>query len=373
MNVLFFSDCRDYGGHEVMAAEAARFIVEGDRLSFMMFRGNPRLRARISQIAGVNIQLHDYVSSRLQEIRSFVSLRARRDLARHMARLCPDLIVVIQGRIELGSIGLLAARSVGARIVSYLPLAHSLSLAGNPMGARARDWIDRYYYAIPDRFITVSESMKALIKSHGVTAPISVAHNGIDLSKHSIISKREARDRLSLPLDRFVLTLSGRVVYRQKGQDFVVEAMQRHRDLLDGLHLVILGDGPDLADLRQRVVSAGLTRDITILPWTDQVSAVYCASDALLIASRFEGVPIVMLEGMYHRLPIIATRVDAMAEVLPDRWTFAPGDHLGFCRAVRSVRMGSDATTVDALHRRVTEELTLDNFGRQFRQALREP
>lgn len=365
MHVLFFSDYHGCGGHELMTAEAARAVARHERVSFMVYGGNARLLERLA--APVEIHRHDYRSSRLQELRSAVSLRAQRRLAARMRRLRPDVVVIAQGRIELGSIGLIAARMAGVRAISYLPLAHSLTVAGTRLGASLRDRVDRLYYGLADRFITVSERMKALIARHGGRAPIAIVPNGLDASRHRTQPRAHARRQLGLPAHAFVATLAGRLDMRQKGHDIAIEALARHRALRD-VHLVFVGDGPDRDKLARLARKAGVA--VSFLPWTDDVAAVYSASDIAILPSRYEGFPIVLLEAMLHRLPIVASNVDAMAELLPPAWLCEPAQPDAFAETLTSVRRGVDASLLEAHRALVLREYTLERFGERFHDAV---
>jgi len=63
----------------------------------------------------------------------------------------------------------------------------------------------------------------------------------------------------------------------------------------------------------------------------------------LLIPSKFEGVPLTMLEAMARELPVIASNVDGMAEILPQSWLFPYGDCAALVDTLRRVRNSDNA------------------------------
>ncbi|MCI5142236.1 MAG: glycosyltransferase, partial [Candidatus Electrothrix sp. ATG1] len=60
--------------------------------------------------------------------------------------------------------------------------------------------------------------------------------------------------------------------------------------------------------------------------WADDMVVWYEKLDMLLLPSRFEGVPVVMLEAMHWKIPIVASDCDGMAEMLPEEWLFPRDD-----------------------------------------------
>jgi glycosyltransferase involved in cell wall biosynthesis len=318
-----------------MTIAALRHLAESGRfdLGFMYYAGNARLRMRLEEIAGGTGRLDllplDYASRALQAFRSLVSFRRVRALAARMEAFRPALVVVAQGRIEGCTLGLLAARRAGLPLVSYLPLAHRGAVAGNPLLAPAKDLLNAHYYSIPDGYITIHESVAGDLRARGVNVPVAVVPNGLDLQRYHRIDKGEARRGLDLPQVGFVAAVVGRIHFRQKGQDFLVRALARYGDRLGSYHVVVVGEGPDLGRLIRLVRERGLAERVRFLPWVEDVSAVYSAVDAVVLPSRFEGVPLVMLEAMLFGLPIVGARVDAMATELPESLTYTPGDQRG--------------------------------------------
>ena len=108
------------------------------------------------------------------------------------------------------------------------------------------------------------------------------------------------------------------------------------------------------------------------LPWQEDLSALYSAVNLIVIPSRFEGVPVVMLEAMYCRLPIVASDCDAMGELLPPQWLFPVEDKQGLAAALLRAPNQDVGATLDRNRRLVLERFTLDIQGSNFATAVRE-
>ena len=222
--------------------------------------------------------------------------------------------------------GLLAAKRAGFPTISYLPMAHPLSVSGKPVALRFREMVNGYLYRTPDRFITISESARGMLLERGAR-DVLVVPNTIT-SKPLLPSDREKfREKHGIRTEQYLVGVIGRIDFRQKGQDFALEAISRFRQQLCAYKFLFVGDGPDTKKLEAMIMKTNLSEVAQVLPWDDDLGKLYAALDMLLIPSRFEGVPLVMLEAMFHKLPIIASNVDAMAEFLPQSWLFRFGDH----------------------------------------------
>jgi glycosyltransferase involved in cell wall biosynthesis len=104
------------------------------------------------------------------------------------------------------------------------------------------------------------------------------------------------------------------------------------------------------------------------MPWTDSLSEVYGALDLLLLPSRFEGVPIVMLEAMYLGLPVLGADADGMQAVLPADWRFAVGSPAALAGAIRRIRAGVDG----ALLERNRQYVATGRNSAAFRAGIRD-
>ena len=105
-----------------------------------------------------------------------------------------------------------------------------------------------------------------------------------------------------------------------KGQHILLEAMALLVKRDHAVALSIGGGGPEMDNLRAHVAALGLGDVVTLEGWCDQarVKAMYAASDAFVLASFAEGIPVVLMEAMAMRLPCVATRVMGVPELVED-------------------------------------------------------
>lgn len=374
--ILFYDDAAEFGGHEVMTLTAVKYLLEegGAKVGFMYYAGNERLRQELSSLQKEHEALSLYPvkfrSSRLQNLTTLFAFKSITQLGRLMRQFSPDIVVIAQGRIELSTMGLLAAKRSGLRTVSYIPMAHPLTHISELPGAGLRDLLNRYFYQLPDRFITVSQSMARMLRQQGAQSRISVVYNGIDWSRYRRMDREQSRARYELEEWDNAIAVVGRIQFRQKGHDFLIKAISRFRDQFERCKLLVVGDGPDAPKLKEMVLSLDLSHIVRFLPWSNSLSELYSAIDMLVIPSNFEGVPVVMLEGMYFGLPVVASNIDGMAEILPRSWLFKPTDENSFVETLRKVKNRNNDFEIKTNQDLVSTRFTYHTFVAEFAHIL---
>jgi glycosyltransferase involved in cell wall biosynthesis len=291
-------------------------------------------------------------------------------LKRLLQSFAPNLVIVIQGGIEVSSLALLAARRAKLKVVSYIPLAHKLSDTSFKLGW-IRDFVNKYFFQIPDAFITVSPSMKRmLVETRNVKVPIIVVWNGINLSKLVFHDKHKWRQQYNIAPHEYVVAIMGRIYFKQKGHDFLVNSIRIHQAKMKNIRFLIIGDGPDSIELRRLIQEYELNHVITVLPWNNDLSYIYSGVDAVTIPSRYEGLPLVMLEAMYYKLPIIASDIDVMSDLLPEIWLFKLGDSDSFVETLLHVKNNNWSTQLLINHESIINNFNSEMFVKSFQQAV---
>lgn len=125
----------------------------------------------------------------------------------------------------------------------------------------------------------------------------------------------------------------------QKGLGLLVEALALAAPRHPGLTLTLVGDGPLRPALESRIAALGIGSRVTLTGWQDEagVRAALAASQALILPSFAEGLPVVIMEAMAAARPVIATAIAGIPElVLPGRtgWLVPAGDAQALAGAI---------------------------------------
>jgi glycosyltransferase involved in cell wall biosynthesis len=200
-------------------------------------------------------------------------------------------------------------------------------------------WLDRWANQFADAFVAVSETCrKFLIEAEGIAAEkIRLVANAIDPERYrpGVWERAAARQEFGLRPGDVVLAGVGRL-NPQKNFGLLLDVAAELKQA--NLRVVLAGTGPEEAFLQERATELGLSEQVRLLGYVADTRKVYAAADLLVITSRFEGLPMTLLEAMSSGVPVVAAALDGMMEVIEsgkNGWLVKPGDRAGFVAAVR--------------------------------------
>ncbi len=214
----------------------------------------------------------------------------------------------------LGEVGAHFARSLGIPLVYTFhtqleKYSHYVPLPQDLVRKAARDYVAAYARKC-DCIICPSPSIRGLLDEYGVTCRVEVLQNAIDLSAYRKADGTAVRRELGLGPDRVLGIYTGRMG-AEKNLEFMLEAfLQVHREHPEAA-LLLVGDGPILEELRQKVQDLGLSGHVLFagrVPYS-RIPSYYAAADLFMMTSTTEVKPLAVLEAMATGLPVVA--VDA--------------------------------------------------------------
>lgn len=203
---------------------------------------------------------------------------------------------------------------------------------------RIRCQIERWAVNHMDSLVCVSDAVQTFAAKHlrcGIDRSI-VIRNGIDVSR---FSKGKPFDwpTLGWPEDSEVVLFVGRM-HPQKGIDQIQHHVDRIVPKLSKRRLLLVGEGPLQQDVDAWIRRIGEDR-VKRLPWQADVGPLMRAARLLLLPSRYEGMPNVVLEAMAAARPVVSSRVEGIEELLPLHTSTIADQSLG---ETQSYRRGDD-------------------------------
>jgi len=210
-------------------------------------------------------------------------------------------------------IGFFAARLAGARVVvSRVDLGHL-----RPGFGRWHRLVERWLSGAADAVCANAEAVRQLcIREEGChPRRVVVVRNGIDLARFDALAAHPLDEPIPLadPLVAVVANL-----WPVKGHRGLIGAIARVRERIPGVHFALVGDGPERAILERRIAALGLRRNVTLLGTRYDVPAILARADAACLPSHAEGMPNALMEAMAARLPVVATSVGGVPELIAE-------------------------------------------------------
>lgn len=174
------------------------------------------------------------------------------------------------------------------------------------------EYLERRVIGRIDHVVTVNDAIARKVWRRSLGDRVEVIANGVDVRVERLRPTERGRARDGVQLG---LLAAGRLSL-EKGFDLLIEAigMLRGRGILVRVH--VAGEGPERPRLEQRVAQLELESLVKFLGYNRDMQTLYANADCLVLSSRSEGLPMVVLESMAHRLPVVATPVGDVPNVL---------------------------------------------------------
>jgi glycosyltransferase involved in cell wall biosynthesis len=167
-----------------------------------------------------------------------------------------------------------------------------------------------------DAVAAFSENMKKEIQKIS-KRDVHIISNGIDLQLFSNLTREQARSDLQIIKDQQIITFVG-TLRPVKGVKYLIRAMDIVVRRKAGIRLILIGDGPDRHELEGMTKDLILGNQITFIGMVphEKVPEFMVASDIFILPSLSEGLPGVIIEAFAAAIPIVATSVGALPEII---------------------------------------------------------
>lgn len=171
-----------------------------------------------------------------------------------------------------------------------------------------------------DKIICISDAEKqsALDKKICREDKLQVIFNGVDIEAYENgIHGTVKRKDLNIPEDAFVVGMVGRIS-PQKAPDIFIKMAKHVKDKVSNAHFIIVGNGDQEAEIKKYAKDNDFLDSLHITGWVDNPMSYVELFDVACLLSRWEGFGLVLPEYMMARKPIVASRVDAIPNIICD-------------------------------------------------------
>lgn len=236
-------------------------------------------------------------------------------------------------------------------------------------GTIVPEYLREFY--LPDdsinvKIISITDfTRKYLIDNYKIPSEkVELIYQGTEVARFtsSDENKAEALRRYSLCDTAAPVLGSVGSFEERKGQSLLLEAVAKlATSSIPNIHLMLVGDGPDEEMLKAKVKTMNIEKNVTFFPFTNEPNYIFERIDILILPSLYkEGLPNVLLEAMSMGLPVIASKLAGVPEVVLDGET-------GYM-----IKPGDQSELIDAIIKLSSDKSACLKMGRNARKLMEE-
>ena len=186
--------------------------------------------------------------------------------------------------------------------------------------SRFQLWIDRVTFPLVRFYISNSESAAEFLVSKGFpNEKFKIVYNGIDVSrfqgKHNPL---KVKKEFNIPIDERKNITCVANLRPKKGHRYLIEALDYLRKRGADFLCLLVGDGICRDELEELVKRLDLVQNVVFLGRQQKIPEILSISDIFILPSLWEGLPGCIMEAMASELPIVATDVSGVSELVVD-------------------------------------------------------
>ncbi|MBW3606723.1 MAG: glycosyltransferase family 4 protein [Actinobacteria bacterium] len=308
---------------------------------------------------------HTVIPTMARTLDPTADVRAYRALRVAVRAWQPDLVAAHTAKA--GALIRMAGRSIGAPVV-YTP--HGWSFNNGERGAKvhAYRWLERGLGRLPATILHVSEHERQLAQRNrlGISRRGVVIPNGVPDVPPALRAQPARQPATIVSVARFE---------PPKHQDLLIRALSELQD--QSWRLDLVGDGPRLPATQRLVEQLGMSGRVRFHGYRTDVERRLASSQIFALVTRAESLPLTLLEAMRAGLPVVATGVGGIPEILADDadGLLVPNDdHVALRTALRYLieRPDARAQLGAAARRRYTEAFSHDRMVEQVASLYRQ-
>ncbi len=346
--ILYLVTQTKWGGAQKYVLELAEYFSQSNEVHIAFGEINEQNQEFLAQCRAMSIKTIPIKSlvrniQPSKEVNAFVELKKILDSGKyHLAHLNSS---------KAGLIG-----SIAASMHNLNPLNTRLRLIYTAHGFvfnEPLNKIEKTIYKMSEKFSTAVENAIITVSDYDKQSAIEhkicpahkmfTIHNGLDFNKYNFLSAEDAKKELNLDENK---TYFGTIAsfYKTKGHTYLLEAIkilaEEKSELLNTHHWVLIGDGPEQKNIEELITKYNLAKFITIITPKNNDWKYLKAFDYFILPSVKEGLPYTILEAGLAKIPIIATQVGGVPEIITDQKTgvlVTPANPLSLADAMKKM------------------------------------
>lgn len=200
-------------------------------------------------------------------------------------------------------------------------------------------WIEKISASWKDTIICVCEADRQIALKNKFKTEIITIHNAVNPGQLEFLAKDEAINFLKLNTGDLVIgTIAN--FYKTKGLNYLIESVGILKNDFPKIKAVIIGEGEERKNMEALIRRLNLSANVILTGAIPAAHRYLKAFDLFILPSVKEGMPYVVLKAMAANLPIVATRVGGLPEILPPECLIEPGNAAIMAEKIKYVLAG---------------------------------
>lgn len=242
-------------------------------------------------------------------------IKVERTLRRIIKQVKPDIVYAHSSKA--GAFARIADLGLNNKII-YNPHGWAFNMQQSAKKKEMYKWVEKISAHFCDKIVCISDAERESALREKICKPskLQVIYNGIDLEEIEKTTPM-SRDQLGIPDDAFVVGMVGRLS-KQKAPDTFVKAAKLIKEKIHNAFFLMVGDGELRDQIENLINQYDLGSSFLITGWVDNPTAYMKIMNVGMLLSRWEGFGLVLPEYMACGVPIVATNVDAIPNIIQD-------------------------------------------------------
>lgn len=242
-------------------------------------------------------------------------IKVEKALRRIIKQLKPDIVYAHSSKA--GALARIADLGLKNKVI-YNPHGWAFNMQQSAKKKEMYKWVEKISAHFCDKIVCISDAERESALREKICKPnkLQVIYNGIDLEEIEKTTPM-SRDQLGIPEDAFVVGMVGRLS-KQKAPDTFVKAAKLIKEKIPNAFFLMVGNGELRDKVEELINQYDLGSSSLITGWVDNPTAYMKIMDVGMLLSRWEGFGLVLPEYMACGVPIVATNVDAIPNIIED-------------------------------------------------------
>lgn len=240
-------------------------------------------------------------------------IKVEKALRKIIKKTKPDIVYAHSSKA--GALARIADLGLKNKVI-YNPHGWAFNMQQSAKKKEMYKWVEKILAHFCDKIVCISDAEKESALREKICKPskLQVIYNGIDLEKIKN-TKSKTRKELGIPKDAFIVGQVGRLS-KQKAPDTFVKAAKLIKEKIPNAYFILVGDGELRSQIEKMIHKEGLDNSFLITGWINNPAAYMKIMDVGTLLSRWEGFGLVLPEYMACGVPIVATNVDAIPNIV---------------------------------------------------------